>query len=96
MEYKMPKMKFDEKLWDRFQASVRDAINKHDFDSGWVKTPTDKIFRHNLTVVPRTINVQSSDNANGDEADSDSYTGLNRKQVTIGGPKAFARVFANK
>lgn len=88
----VPLGKFDPKNWERVQDAMRKAVETYDFDSGWVPTPADKTFRHKLGVLPKTVLVYASDNANGTPMLGDTFTACDTESVTITGPKAFCRV----
>lgn len=91
----IPQGKFSENAWQRFQDAVQKGIETYDFDSGWVTTPADKTFQHKLGVLPKTVLVYASDNANGSPMVSDSFTACDPNSVTITGPKPNCRVLIN-
>jgi len=81
---------------DRAYSATKSAVEKNDFDSGWKATPSDKIVKHDLGVLPRFVLVFASDSANGDSYSSDAFMACTKTQVTITGPKAYCRVLAEK
>ncbi len=91
----IPQGKFSPNVWTRFTEAVRKGLESHDFDSGWMPTPTDKVIHHKLGLLPKTVLVYASDNANGNPMQSDSFTACDTESVTITGPKAYCRVLVN-
>lgn len=91
----VPQGKFNQNNWTRFTEAVRKGLETHDFDSGWMATPADKVVKHKLGLLPKTVLVYASDNANGSPMQSDSFTACDGESVTITGPLAFCRVLVN-
>lgn len=91
----VPQGKFNEKNWIRYAEAVRKAVETYDFDSGWMATPSDKIVKHKLGVLPKTVLVYASANANGSPMVSDSFTACDLDTVTITGPAAYCRVLVD-
>jgi len=87
--------KFNPRDFDRFLRSVKNGLETFDYDSKWVKTPADLIFEHKLGVIPKSVMVQTSANADGSMADSDGFTELTTTTVKVAGTKAFTRVLVN-
>jgi hypothetical protein len=93
--FPIPQGKFQENNWQRVTEAIRNSVETHDFDSGWFATPADKIIQHKLGLLPKTVLVYASANANGNPMQSDSFTACDINQVTITGPLAFCRVLVN-
>lgn len=82
--------------WDKMVKLNKLAHESADFDSGWIATPSSKVIRHNLGVIPSEIHVYSSANSQGDPFAQDTFTSCDRTNITITGPSAFCRVRINK
>jgi hypothetical protein len=77
--------------FQQMQANISRALAVSDYDSGWVATPADKQFEHNLGDIPKFVFVFAADDPEA-AATPDSYVSVDRQFITIIGPKAFARV----
>lgn len=90
--------KFSESIWQKFVAAVRNAVAGYDFDTGWVAMPSDKIFKHNLGVLPRMVLVYGSANADGSAFENGGAVigSVTSTQITLNGADPFVRVLINK
>lgn len=95
MQFSFPKIAWSADVFDKLLKSIKDSIEKHDYDSGWIKTPSDKKIKHNLNALPVEIFVQSADNLSGSDFVPDTFTFANKTSVTINGAKAYCRVIIN-
>lgn len=93
--FNIPQGKFSENIWPRFTEAVRKSVENHDFDSGWISTPASKVIEHKLGLLPKTVLVYASANADGNPMQSDTFTACDINQVTITGSLAFCRVLVN-
>ena len=82
--------------WDKFIKAAKQAIEGADFDTGWIATPSSKIIKHNLGVVPSETYVYSSASKTGEPHASDTFTSCDRTNITITGPSAYCRVRMKK
>lgn len=87
--------KWSPNLWGRFLTAVRKGLETYDFDSGWVPTPAGGVVAHGQGVLPKTVLVYASDNADGTGFSTDSVTSVDAVNVTFSGPKAYCRVLVN-
>ncbi len=90
------KMPFGEAAWDKFQSAVRNAIEKADYDSGWVAVPANSTLKHNLGVLPAFVVVYESDAADGEGYSNGSFTSVTRSTITVSGAKPYVRVWLDK
>lgn len=93
--FSLPKVKWNPDNYERLHSAIFNATQRGDYDTGWVATPANKTFSHNLGVVPAEVWVQASDNPDGGSYSSDTFT-VTAKDITIGGPKAYCRVRIHK
>lgn len=92
MLFSFAKGPFSDTIWPKFVSAVKASIEKADWDSGVIPTPSDKIVKHPLGQLPAEVWVYASDNADGSSFDSDTWTACTTTQITVTGPKAFCRV----
>lgn len=95
-QFNFSKQPWNEDTFHKLLGHMKTAVEKHDYDSGWVPTPADKVFEHNLTVLPAVVHVQTSDDPAGVNFQSDGYTAVNSTTITVTGTKAYTRVLLNK
>lgn len=82
--------------WDKMLKDNKQSHEGADYDSGWIATPSNKIVRHNLGVIPSEIHVFSSANSQGNPFAQDTFTSCDRTNITITGPSAYCRVRIQK
>lgn len=80
----------------KIYAALRQGIEDHDYDSGWVATPANKVFYHGLNFLPRFIQAQTSAYPDGTDYLTEHPVGVNTSQITVSGTKAYYRVMANR
>ncbi len=95
-QFNFPKIKWNEDVFHRLLGTMKSAVERHDYDSGWVPTPADKVFEHNMTVLPAVVHVQTSDDPAGTNFQNDGYSAVNSSTITVTGTKAYTRVLLNK
>ncbi len=83
---------------DRLHRAIRKATQNYDFDSGWVKLPTDRLVKFNvpMQVLPRHVRVLVSDNANGNAFSNGDFSKCSMTDLTVSGLAAYARVLVNR
>lgn len=82
--------------WDKLLRVAKQAIEKADFDSGWIATPSAKVIKHNLGVLPSEVWVYASASSSGTDFQSDTFTLCGRTNITVNGALGFCRVRMNK
>ncbi len=80
----------------KIYSALRQGIEDHDYDSGWVPTPPNNIFFHGLNFLPRFVQAQTSAKPDGTDYLTEHPVGVNSSQITVAGTKAFYRVMANR
>jgi hypothetical protein len=95
--FNFAKMPFSESVWQKLLDVLNGAINKWDYDSGWVSKGTGN-FNHGLNQLPRQVVVQSSASVTGDSFESGTASAVTSTTITITvtGTAAYYRVLANK
>lgn len=104
MQFNFPKHEFSASVFDRLLKSIKDSVEKDDWttveaggdENGWIATPSNKTFIHNLGYIPRSVEVQASDQPDGSDFASDTYTSCTKTQIVITGPSAYCRVRLNR
>ncbi len=96
MELNFPHTDFKPEHMPRLLTAIRDAVGRTDFDSTWTRVPDNKSFQHALGVVPRIIHVQQSDNPDGTDWTTDTWTNVSTSAITITGSKKYCRVLLEK
>lgn len=85
---------FGPSLGPKIYAALKQSIENFDLNDGWETAATSKA--HKLGVVPKFVQVQVSDNADGSNYDVINATAINSTSITLSTAKAFMRVLANR
>lgn len=81
--------------FQQLQANIRSAIEKFDFDSGWVAVPADKTIVHALGKQPLRVVAYASDDQDGEPFVPEAWTSANTQNVVVAGTKKYCRVLVD-
>ncbi len=95
MQFSFPKLAWSEKIFDMLLKAIKSSVEKHDFDSGWIKTPSNKVISYPLQRLPVEVFCYASDNSDGSGFSVDAYTSVTSSSITIAGAKKYCRVAVN-
>jgi hypothetical protein len=83
----------------KFMGVLRNAVENHDFDQGWVATPNAagvSTVTHRLVAQPKTVLIYASSNSNGAGYSQVMPSYVDNQTIQFSTALPFVRVLANK
>jgi hypothetical protein len=95
-QFAMPKGPMNQANWDKTLKAVKNAVEKADYDSGWIALPSDGVITHNLSVLPAFVVVYEANASDGEGFSPGTFTSVTRTTITVSSSKPYVRVWLDK